>query len=141
MNSFIHSSRYAGRGSRRNPAASLILRGHGLHHVLVPQLLQSVLKQRDRYVVSMHVHLPMYPTCTMPRDHLADIVRDSRRSKFRNATVPERVHHSRRIVEELPQTRRETAQVVRQAFPAPPLCKKLLHRWRDRQRLPDVREL
>lgn len=26
-------------------------------------------------------------------------------------------------------------------FPAPPLCKKLLHRWRDRQRLPDVREL
>jgi hypothetical protein len=24
-------------------------------------------------------------------------------------------------------------------FPAPPLCKKLIHRYRDRQRLPDVR--
>lgn len=24
-------------------------------------------------------------------------------------------------------------------FPAPPLCKKLIHRWRDRQRTPDVR--
>jgi hypothetical protein len=24
-------------------------------------------------------------------------------------------------------------------FPAPPLCKKLLHRWRDRQRQPDVK--
>jgi hypothetical protein len=27
------------------------------------------------------------------------------------------------------------------AFPAPPNARKLLHRWRDRQRLPDVREL
>lgn len=26
-------------------------------------------------------------------------------------------------------------------FPAPPNCRKLLHRWRDRQRLPDVKEL
>jgi Holliday junction resolvase len=26
-------------------------------------------------------------------------------------------------------------------FPCPPNCKKLVHRWRDRQRLPDVREL
>lgn len=26
-------------------------------------------------------------------------------------------------------------------FPAPPWCKKLVHRWRDRQRLPDTREL
>lgn len=26
-------------------------------------------------------------------------------------------------------------------FPAPPNCKKLLHRWRDRQRVPDVKEL
>lgn len=28
-----------------------------------------------------------------------------------------------------------------QLFVAPPWCKKLVHRWRDRQRLPDVREL
>lgn len=27
------------------------------------------------------------------------------------------------------------------AFPAPPIARKLLHRWRDRQRLPDVREI
>lgn len=27
------------------------------------------------------------------------------------------------------------------AFICPPNCKKLVHRWRDRQRLPDVREL
>jgi uncharacterized protein with GYD domain len=27
------------------------------------------------------------------------------------------------------------------AFPAPPNARKLVHRWRDRQRLPDVREL
>ena len=26
-------------------------------------------------------------------------------------------------------------------FPAPPNAKKLVHRWRDRQRLPDVKEL
>lgn len=26
-------------------------------------------------------------------------------------------------------------------FPAPATCKKLIHRWRDRQRLPDVKEL
>jgi len=26
-------------------------------------------------------------------------------------------------------------------FPAPPNAKKLLHRWRDRQRLPDVKEI
>lgn len=26
-------------------------------------------------------------------------------------------------------------------FPCPPNCKKLVHRWRDRQRLPDVKEL
>jgi len=26
-------------------------------------------------------------------------------------------------------------------FPAPPFAKKLIHRWRDRQRLPDVKEL
>jgi Holliday junction resolvase-like predicted endonuclease len=26
-------------------------------------------------------------------------------------------------------------------FPAPANCRKLLHRWRDRQRLPDVREI
>jgi len=26
-------------------------------------------------------------------------------------------------------------------FPAPPNCRKLVHRWRDRQRLPDVKEL
>ena len=26
-------------------------------------------------------------------------------------------------------------------FPAPPFCRKLVHRWRDRQRMPDVREL
>lgn len=24
-------------------------------------------------------------------------------------------------------------------FPTPPLCKQLIHRWRDRQRTPDVR--
>ena len=28
-----------------------------------------------------------------------------------------------------------------QAFAAPPNCRKLVHRWRDRQRVPDVREL
>ena len=27
------------------------------------------------------------------------------------------------------------------AFPAPANCRKLLHRWRDRQRTPDVREV
>lgn len=27
------------------------------------------------------------------------------------------------------------------AFPAPAIARKLVHRWRDRQRLPDVREL
>lgn len=27
------------------------------------------------------------------------------------------------------------------AFPAPPNARKLIHRWRDYQRLPDVREL
>ena len=27
------------------------------------------------------------------------------------------------------------------AFPAPPNARKLIHRWRDRHRLPDVREL
>lgn len=27
------------------------------------------------------------------------------------------------------------------AFPAPANCRKLLHRWRDRQRQPDVREV
>ena len=26
-------------------------------------------------------------------------------------------------------------------FPVPPNCRKLVHRWRDRQRLPDVKEL
>jgi len=26
-------------------------------------------------------------------------------------------------------------------FPAPPCCKKLVHRWRDRQHMPDVREV
>lgn len=26
-------------------------------------------------------------------------------------------------------------------FPAPPNCRKLLHRWRDRQHLPDVMEM
>jgi len=26
-------------------------------------------------------------------------------------------------------------------FPCPPQCKKLVHRWRDRQRMPDVREV
>lgn len=26
-------------------------------------------------------------------------------------------------------------------FVAPPSCRKLVHRWRDRQRMPDVREL
>jgi hypothetical protein len=26
-------------------------------------------------------------------------------------------------------------------FPAPPNCRKLVHRWRDRQRQPDVKEL
>jgi hypothetical protein len=26
-------------------------------------------------------------------------------------------------------------------FPAPPNARKLIHRWRDRQRVPDVREL
>ncbi len=27
------------------------------------------------------------------------------------------------------------------SFPAPPNCRKLVHRWRHRERLPDVREL
>ncbi len=27
------------------------------------------------------------------------------------------------------------------AFVCPPNCRRILHRWRDRQRLPDVREL
>lgn len=26
-------------------------------------------------------------------------------------------------------------------FPAPPNCRKLVHRWKDRQRQPDVREI
>ena len=26
-------------------------------------------------------------------------------------------------------------------FPCPPNCKRIVHRWRDRQKLPDVREL
>lgn len=26
-------------------------------------------------------------------------------------------------------------------FPVPPNCRRLVHRWRDRQRVPDVREL
>jgi uncharacterized protein with GYD domain len=26
-------------------------------------------------------------------------------------------------------------------FPCPPTCRKLVHRWRDQQRLPDVREI
>jgi Holliday junction resolvase len=26
-------------------------------------------------------------------------------------------------------------------FPCPPICKRLVHRWRDRQRLPDVKEI
>jgi hypothetical protein len=26
-------------------------------------------------------------------------------------------------------------------FIAPPFCRKLVHRWRDRQRIPDVREV
>lgn len=26
-------------------------------------------------------------------------------------------------------------------FPCPPNCRRLVHRWRDRQRVPDVREL
>ena len=26
-------------------------------------------------------------------------------------------------------------------FPCPPNCRKLIHRWRDRQRLPDVKEI
>jgi hypothetical protein len=26
-------------------------------------------------------------------------------------------------------------------FPAPPWCKKLIHRWRDQQRVPDVKEI
>jgi Holliday junction resolvase len=28
-----------------------------------------------------------------------------------------------------------------QMFRCPPTCKKLIHRWRDRQRLPDVKEV
>jgi hypothetical protein len=28
-----------------------------------------------------------------------------------------------------------------QLFPCPPNCRRILHRWRHRQRLPDVREL
>jgi hypothetical protein len=27
------------------------------------------------------------------------------------------------------------------SFPAPANCRKLIHRWRDRERLPDVREV
>ncbi len=27
------------------------------------------------------------------------------------------------------------------AFPCPPNCRRLVHRWRDRQRVPDVREV
>ena len=34
----------------------------------------------------------------------------------------------------------EETETIRQ-FPCPPNARKLLHRWRDRQRLPDVREL
>lgn len=30
---------------------------------------------------------------------------------------------------------------VLQAFPCPANCRKLIHRWRDRQRVPDVREV
>jgi hypothetical protein len=26
-------------------------------------------------------------------------------------------------------------------FPCPPNCRKLIHRWRDRQRMPDVKEV
>lgn len=26
-------------------------------------------------------------------------------------------------------------------FPCPPQCKKLVHRWRDRERVPDVKEI
>lgn len=26
-------------------------------------------------------------------------------------------------------------------FPVPPNCRRLVHRWRDRQRIPDVREI
>lgn len=26
-------------------------------------------------------------------------------------------------------------------FPCPPFCRKLIHRWRDRQRLPDMKEI
>ena len=31
-------------------------------------------------------------------------------------------------------------ETLREA-PVPPYCRKLVHRWRDRQRLPDVKEL
>lgn len=34
----------------------------------------------------------------------------------------------------------EEAEAIR-LFPAPANCRKLIHRWRDRQRLPDVREV
>jgi hypothetical protein len=35
-----------------------------------------------------------------------------------------------------------TAEVeARRLLPAPPNARKLVHRWRDRQRLPDVREV
>jgi hypothetical protein len=27
------------------------------------------------------------------------------------------------------------------AFPVPPTCRKLIHRWRDGQRSPDIQEL
>jgi len=30
---------------------------------------------------------------------------------------------------------------ILKAFPCPPQCRKLIHRWRERQRMPDVREL
>src|ERR1051326_8056037 len=35
-----------------------------------------------------------------------------------------------------------TAEVEQMKMvPAPPNCRKLIHRWRDRQRMPDVREV
>lgn len=30
---------------------------------------------------------------------------------------------------------------ILKGFPVPPNCRRLVHRWRDRQRFPDVREL
>lgn len=30
---------------------------------------------------------------------------------------------------------------VLEAFVVPPFCRRLVHRWRDRQRVPDVREI